>query len=120
VDLFRIILGALRLINDTIRNPYLSSDLDVKLVKMGRESIFADTMDWTVPGSDLSRLLLVSPLSPPNPALKYSVMIPMSLVPQGKRRPERLRNLSFSPRILTVICGLGDRTSTARATNRKG
>jgi len=29
---------------------------------------------------------------PPNPALKYSVMIPKLVVPQGKRRTERLRN----------------------------
>jgi len=106
VDLFRIILGALRLINDTIRNPYLSSDLDAKLGKMGRESIFGDTMDWTVPGSDLSRLLLASPRpwfplpptsAPAEPALKYSVTFPKLLAAvrcsAGKAAHERLRNL---------------------------
>jgi hypothetical protein len=73
VDLFRIIFGALRLINDTFRNPYLSSDLDVKLGKMGRESIFGDTMDWTVPGSGLSRLLLAPPA--PAPAEPRSIIV---------------------------------------------
>ena len=32
----------------------------------------------------------------PNPALKYSVMIPIPFVPQGKRRQERLLNPRFS------------------------
>ena len=38
------------------------------------------------------------PLLPPTPALKYSVMFPNPFVPQGKRRPERLRNLLFQLR----------------------
>ena len=38
-------------------------------------------------------LLPLPPLLSPNPALRYSVMIPKPCVPQGKRRSERLRNL---------------------------
>jgi hypothetical protein len=34
----------------------------------------------------------------PNPALKYSVMIPKPCVPQGQRRTERLRNPIARPR----------------------
>jgi len=53
----------------------------------------------TPPVSRVFALLpLAPPLFPPNPALKYSVVIPNTWqepgVPQGKRRTERLRNLS--------------------------
>jgi len=50
-----------------------------------------------LPTDEVPLLLASSRFCPlrlsPNPALKYSVMIPASSVPQGKRRTERLRNL---------------------------